>query len=169
MHAPDALLHLVAPWKELYSNSKGVDTATVFVHVVALLFGGGAAVVADRATIRVREFGGDEARRTLQDLSASHRLVIIALTLSLVSGVALAAADLDTFLASPIFAIKLALVFLLVINGAFLTVTETRLREFGLEAGRATRLWGRLQLSARTSMVLWTATVLVGVALANMV
>jgi hypothetical protein len=169
MHAPEALLHLLAPWKELYSNSKVVDTVTVFVHIAALLFGGGAAVVADRATIRVREFGTEEARRTLDDLTASHRMVLIALSLSLVSGVGLAAADLDTFLASPIFAIKLALVALLVVNGAFLTRTETQLHDASLETGRATRLWGRLQHSARASMVLWTATVLAGAALANMV
>jgi hypothetical protein len=169
MHPPDWLIHLTAPWKELYSNSKGVDTATVFVHLAALLFGGGTAIVADRATLRIREAGSDAARQVLRDIRVSHRLVMIALSFSLVSGVALAAADIETFLASPIFAIKLLFVAMLVINGAVLTSTESRLGEFELEPQRAARLWARLRLTAWASLVLWTGTVLAGTALANMV
>lgn len=169
MHAPAGLLTFLAPWKDLYSNSKEVDTAVVFVHVIALLFGGGAAVVADRATIRVKDFGSDAARRALADLRTSHRMVLIALSLSLASGLLLAASDLKTFLGSWIFGLKLALVALLVINGAILTRTETLLSAPGITPPDTSRLWGRLHLSARASMVLWSSTVLVGVALVNMV
>ena len=169
MHAPPAVLHFLDPWKELYSNSKEVDTGVTFVHVVALLFGGGAAVVADRATLRVRDFGSEAARRALGDLHASHRLVLIALSISVVSGIGLACADLETFLASPIFAIKLVLVALLLINGAVLTTTETALTASDLDPQRTTPLWRRLHLVSRLSLTLWSATVLAGTALVNMV
>jgi hypothetical protein len=39
------------PWKSAYSNSKVIPAAVTSVHLVALLFGGGLAVAADRATI----------------------------------------------------------------------------------------------------------------------
>ena len=48
------LVHLFAPWQSLYSNSKPVATAVTATHLVALLYGGGFAVAADRATLRAR-------------------------------------------------------------------------------------------------------------------
>ncbi|HEX3927076.1 MAG TPA: hypothetical protein VHW65_03695 [Gemmatimonadales bacterium] len=169
MHPPDWLLQLFGPWKELYSNSKLTDTVTVFFHLAALLFGGGAAIVVDRATLRVRDRGGPGAERALADIHASHRLVLIALSVLFISGIALAGADLETFFASPIFWVKLSCVTLLVANGALLTSTERRLRRDGLDSQPAERLWRRLRFSAVASLVLWTMTVLVGTALANMV
>jgi len=169
MHAPASLMQLLAPWKELYGNSKGLDTAIVFLHLAALLFGGGTAIVADRAALRVRDVGAPEARQALEGIRRSHRVVLMALSFSLLSGLALASADLDTLLASPILAIKLGFVTLLLVNGALLTSTERQLDEFGIAPERAARLWWRLRQSARASLLLWTGTVLAGTALANMV
>jgi len=44
------LVAAVEPWKSAYSNSKISAVAVTSVHLVALLFGGGLAVAADRAT-----------------------------------------------------------------------------------------------------------------------
>ena len=53
-------------------------------------------------------------------------------------------------------------------NGAALTVTETRLRRVATTAVPAdTRLWDRLRLTCRCSILLWGATLVAGVTLAN--
>jgi uncharacterized membrane protein len=80
----------------------------------------------------------------------------------LVSGVLLGAADVETFLPSIWFWIKIALVALLMINGSVLTLTERRLGRGLTDAG-----WTRLRTLARTSIALWTATAVVGIVLSN--
>jgi uncharacterized membrane protein YhaH (DUF805 family) len=84
------------------------------------------------------------------------------------SGVLLAAADVETFAASPAFWVKLALVALLVVNGAVLALTERRLRAEGIAAGRLSEdrpLWRRLRVSTFCSIALWTATAVAGTVL----
>jgi hypothetical protein len=84
-----------------------------------------------------------------------------------VSGVALAAADVETFAASPIFWLKLGVVALLLLNGAVLARTERTLRRMEPdEPGRA-RLWHRLRLATYLSVGLWTGTVVIGTVLVN--
>ena len=158
-----ALAHTFAPWQELYGNSKAVATAVSATHLLALLFGGGFAVAADRATLRTPLPDVHARRRVLAELAEVHRPVLAALAVLFVSGVALAAADVDTFASSPAFGIKLALVALLVGNGAVLARTEAQLRTLELDAGaRAERLWRRLRATARLSMALWATTLLAG-------
>src|SRR3982750_3449599 len=43
------LARLAEPWNSLYSDSKAVSSAVLFLHLVPLLFAGGAAITADRA------------------------------------------------------------------------------------------------------------------------
>lgn len=136
----DRLAALFAPWQSLYSDSAVISTSTIAVHIVAMLIGGGLAIAADRATLRGR--AGDE-----QDV---HRAVLLALIIMLISGVLLAAADIAAFAASWIFWLKLALVLLLVINGALLQ-----------------RPGARTLFHARASQLLWVATAIVGVMLVN--
>ena len=165
-----ALVHAFAPWQSLYSNSKTVETAVTSTHLVAMLFGGGFAVAADRATLRAAGQDPDARRRVLHELGAVHRPVLIALAVLFVSGVALATADVGTFAKSPAFAAKLVLVALLLTNGFVLARTETALRGApapGADEPREDRLWRRLRTTARLSLLLWTVTVVAGTVLVN--
>ncbi|HEY7895737.1 MAG TPA: hypothetical protein VIC24_12640 [Gemmatimonadaceae bacterium] len=162
------LVHALEPWQSAYSNSKALPTVVTAVHLGALLFGGGLAVTSDRAMLRALRAGPAERERQLGVIHGSHRTVLAALTLMLVSGLLMATADVKTFLTTPAFYVKLGFVTLLVLNGAALTFTETRLRRAaaspsGAEAG----LWDRLRLTCRLSMALWGATLVAGVTLAN--
>lgn len=170
----EALARWCAPWQSLFSDSKVVSTAVVTVHVVALLFGGGLAVAADRATLRAARGGPggraphDPARRDhlLADLGDVHRPVIVALALANLSGVLLAAADVKTYAASPVFWVKLALVMLLLANGLVLARAESALRRGGggAEPGAAAH-WRRLRATSWASLALWTLTTVAGTVL----
>ena len=157
----NGLAHLVDAWSRLYSHSKTLSAAVLFLHLVPLLVSGGAAIVADRATLRVAPGGAAERESQLADLAATHAFVLAGLTLSFVSGVLLFLSDVESFLPSPYFWIKLTCVALLLANGFVMTRTEKTLRA---HAGDG-RLWARLRLLARLSIGLWIVTTLAGVVL----
>ena len=158
-------------WKSAYSNSKVIPAVVTSVHLIALLFGGGFAVAADRATLRVGRRGAADEATQLAELRAVHKPVLLALVILFASGVLLAAADLETFATSPVFWVKLGLVALLLVNGFVLERTESRLRGLSarevVPAGRVQSLWRRLRTSAVLSLVLWTATLVAGTLLVN--
>jgi hypothetical protein len=138
-----------------------------------MLFGGGFALAADRATLRLPRSDFVARELHLRELGSVHRPVVIALSVAVVSGVALAAADFETFLGSVVFWIKLSMVALLLLNGYLLLRTETALR---YPAGdpkdarfevRRERLWRRLHLYAVLSVALWCATLVAGTVLVN--
>ena len=162
------LVRLFEPWQSAYSNSKVLPTVVTAVHLVALLFGGGLAVTSDRTMLRALRAGPAERDRQLLAIHGAHRTVLAALAFMLVSGLLMATADVKTFLTTPAFYVKLGFVSLLVLNGAALTFTETRLRRDATAAdGDDPRLWRRLRLTCRCSMLLWGATLVAGVTLAN--
>jgi hypothetical protein len=161
------LAHALVPWKSLYSDSKTVASAVTGVHLIGVLFGGGLAVAADRSTLRALRREPSERARALAELHAVHRPVLLALAVLFLSGVALAASDIETFAASPVFVLKLVLVALLLINGTVLERTEHALRLAASGPGRETRLWRRLRTTAYLSLLLWTCTVLAGTVLVN--
>jgi hypothetical protein len=87
-----------------------------------------------------------------------------------VSGVLLALADVETFLPSWIFWLKLALVAALLANGALLMRAERALREdvnAPTSADDETILWSRIRTRAISSVLLWTATAIAGLVLSN--
>ncbi len=157
------LAGLAEPWNKLYADSKLVSASVLFLHLVPLVISGGTAWTADRATIRAARGAPVDRARQLGDLSSAHRLVVGGLALSLVSGVLLFASDVETFLPSPFFWVKLALVTLLLGNGFFMKRTEGALHAGGDE----TALWSRLRRLALLSAALWLATILAGVVLTN--
>ena len=165
------LVTALEPWKSAYSNSKIIPAAVTSVHLIALLFGGGFAVAADRATLRVGRAGAPDHATQLGELRAVHKPVLLALVVLFGSGVLLAAADLETFAKSPVFWVKLGLVALLLLNGLVLERTESRLRGLSarevVPAVRVQSLWRRLRKSAVLSVVLWTATLVAGTLLVN--
>ena len=162
-----ALAHALAPWNSLYSDSKAVASGVTGVHLVGLLFGGGLAVAADRSTLRALKRPPSDRGAALAELHAVHRPVLIALAVLFASGVALATADIETFLSSPVFYLKLVIVALLLANGAVLERTERALRRGAGGPHAETRLWRRLKATTCLSLFLWTCTVVAGTVLVN--
>jgi hypothetical protein len=158
----DQIAHWLDPWNSLFAHSKWVAGTVTGAHILFLMFGGGLAIAADRTTLRVD--GGDAAAREqqLREVRAVHRPVLASLVILLVSGVLLAASDVETFLPSVWFWVKIGLVVALLINGSVLTLTERRLGHAVTDAG-----WRRMRSLARLSILLWTATAIVGIVLAN--
>ena len=165
----DKIVAWCAPWNHLFGHSKLISGGVLGVHIMMLFLGGGLATAADRMTLRIAS--GDAAMRGVQlrEVDAVHPLVLVAIVMLFISGVLLAAADVETFLPSPIFWIKLVLVALLLVNGALLTGVERRLRSHAEDGASSVgdREWGRVRLFSIFSVVLWTATAVVGIVLSN--
>jgi hypothetical protein len=167
----DRIVSWCAPWNDLFSHSKVVAGSVVGIHIMALFIGGGLAIAADRMILRVSSADGAAQQRQLREVRAVHSLVLAGVVLLFVSGALLAASDVETFLPSPIFWVKLALAALLVINGALLTRAERALRD---DASRGTSnngsaRWSRIRLLSTTSVCLWVTTAVVGIVLSNAV
>jgi hypothetical protein len=152
---------LLQTWGSFYANHAAIRTLVAFVHVGALIMGGGLAVAADR-TMLTRVLDDDWARRSLlSTLAGTHRLVVGSLVLITASGLLLFASDFETFLYSRFFWIKMGLVLLLLMNGLVLWRAERR----ALSGDDAA--WGTLRFTAMASITLWFLTTLGGVALPN--
>lgn len=146
-------------WAAVYSNHASLRIGVTFCHFAGLMAGGGLAVAADRATLRLAN-SSDVARLThLEELHAVHRVVTMGLVLTIASGVLMVGADLDAMAASGVFWMKMALVALLVINGLAMRHAE-RAALVKPEAA-----WPRLHRAAIVSLVLWFLIVLVGTVL----
>lgn len=160
-----AVENAFAPWKQVYSDSIPLSTTVTAIHLLAMLFGGGLAIAADRTTLMLRGEKIEQRRQHLVDLNLLHRPVLIALTVSFISGVAMLTSDIATFVASPALWVKLGLVALLLINGVVLERTESALRK--AEGEPSGSLWSRLRFNAISSIVLWAATLVAGITLVN--
>jgi hypothetical protein len=159
------IIHTVAqflsPWQSIYSNSKVVSGSVTFIHLAGLLFAGGFAVAADRATLRASRSTPEQRLHALNELDAVHRPVLAGLGVIFASGVLQFTADVETFATSPVYWTKMSLVALLLVNGYVLKRTETILRTGG-EGQQHDPLWNRLRTTSIVSVVLWTAIVLAG-------
>ena len=152
---------LLQTWGSFYANHAAIRTLVAFVHVGALITGGGLAVSADR-TMLTSVLDDDWSRRSLLEmLQGTHRLVIGSLVLITASGLLLFASDFETFVYSRFFWIKMGLVVLLMVNGLALWRAERR----ALSGDHAA--WGTLRFTAIASITLWFLTTLGGVALPN--
>jgi hypothetical protein len=149
---------LLISWGSVYANHAALRTLVTFTHVGSLLVGGGFALAADRTTLAAGAPG--EAR--LDELHRTHAIVLAALALLAASGLLLFAADADTFIHSPLFWIKIALVALLLANGAVLRAAGSR------AAAGGARAWRVLRVTSAASIVLWLLTTLGGTALLNL-
>jgi hypothetical protein len=152
---------LVSWWAALYSGSAILRTLVAFVHVAGIVSGGGAAVVADRATLRATRKGTLAGRPQIDAIHATHRIVLVGLTAVIVSGVLLFAADVATYAPSRLFWIKMGMVAALMINGTVLVGTGRGKRPAD-ERMRRTLRW-----TAGISLALWFLTTLAGTGLPN--
>lgn len=150
-----------APWAKLFSHSKVVSAGTLFFHLAPLVAGGGVAFAADIATLRAFRSGAAERTRQVAALALTHRIVLVGLAVSFISGIMLFLSDVENFLGSIFFWIKLAFVALLLMNGFFLTRVEAALAHRPDDTAQ----WSRLRGVAMISAFLWIATTLAGVVL----
>jgi hypothetical protein len=161
------------PWRRLYSHSTLVSTLVLFGHLGGLFAGGGLALAADRATLRVDGSSDVERSRHLDDLSRLRRPVCAALSIAVLSGALLFFADVEAFATSRIFWAKMVLIALLLTNVAIMMRVESALRGQSdrgpLESARSSnaRLWRRRRMNAVANVVLWFVLVLAGTSLAS--
>src|SRR5471030_2154696 len=122
------LSHLLESWISLYANHATLRTGIEFLHIGGLVAGGGCAITADLATITAARQGSATRTVQLQLLDRTHRIVVLGLAALVVSGLLLFGADVQTFLYSRIFWLKMGLMVLLLINGALLLQGERQVR-----------------------------------------
>ena len=161
------------PWRRLYSHSALVSTLVLFGHIGGMLAGGGLALAADRATLRLNVADDLDRGRHLDELRRLRRPVGGAFVIAALSGALLFLADVEAFATSRIFWAKMALIALLLTNAAMMLRVESMLRDGPaqgpLESAEAAhlRLWRRRRASAVVSVALWVVLVLAGAALAS--
>jgi hypothetical protein len=161
---PAALIALLKPWADFYGDSKATETFVTALHIGGLLLAGGLAIATDRSTLRALALPVTERTSHLRELAAVHRWVLAGLSIVLVSGVALATADLETFWASKVYWIKMGLVVVLLYNGFVMTRTEQLLARDSSDTSRG---WLTLRRVAVSSLALWFAIAILGVVLVN--
>jgi hypothetical protein len=153
--------HLVAWWATFYSGSAIMRTLVSFVHLAGLVGGGGAAISADRATLKATRRGLAVRREQIDAIHHTHRAVVLGLAAVIISGVLLFAGDVSTYAPSRLFWLKMMMVTVLMINGAFL-VRVGHGAQMPDERTRQTMRW-----TAGLSLALWFLTTLVGAGLPN--
>ena len=156
MALPEFVKSLVEPWSSLYADSKAIVAFTRFLHLGGLLLGGGAAVAFDRISFRADSESPAFRSHHQGQLRRVHRVVVVGLGLIVVSGLMMLAADLEAFLASWVFWIKMTLVLALAVNGYVITRIDASLRP-DAPAG-----WTALRVTSGISFILWFAIVLAG-------
>lgn len=148
-----SLSQSLAGWSNYYGNHQALSVTIRYVHFAALLVGGGTALALDRQVLRLHRAAPVVRDATFTMLNAAHAVVIVSLVSIVMSGLLMAAADVDTYLASPTFWTKMVLVTLLVVNGAVLARAG---RESAAVANRR-----RLAMASGLSLALWLSIVYV--------
>ena len=159
---PGLLSRLAHPWAAYFNDSPTLQTSMTFLHLAGIFLGGGFAIATDRETLLAMHARETGQYRQLQRIHTIHRPVLVGLTVALVSGFLLFAADVETFFHSAAFWVKMILLALLLANGYLLARTQQKLL-FGPEADA--QLWRRLGYISIASIVLWLAIILAGVLL----
>lgn len=157
------IVSAVQPFADWYAGAARVQAGTSFLHFAGLLASGGFAIATDRAVWRARR-AADAAtrRRVLAEVASVHRPVLVGLAIVFVTGAMLTLADAEAFLTSSAFWLKMGLVALLLVNGAWLGYTERRLIA---EPTPSDARWRLLLGASATSMALWFSVLLAGVLL----
>ena len=161
MAAPEFLVHASQGWAKLYADSKPVSIAVTYVHLAGLLLGGGAAVAADRETLKAARETEPVRADHLAFLGTVHSIAIAGLAMLALSGVAMLLSDLDTFWSARSFWIKMGMLTLLLANGLVMQRAEKLARSVPAAA------WRRLKTTSIASLALWFAILLTSVVLAN--
>jgi len=127
-----------------------------------MLVAGGLAIAHDRGTLRAGRWTTAIREHHFAELHAAHRPIVIWLSICMLSGIALFAADVKTFAVSVPFWIKMALIAMLLGNALIMTATEGRLR---VASDGAAMAWARMRATSIVSALLWGLILLVSVVL----
>jgi hypothetical protein len=159
--APDVLVHAVQGWAKLYADTKPISIGITYVHLAGLLLGGGAAVAADRETLKASREAEPVRADHLAFLGSVHAIAIAGLALLFASGTAMFLGDLETFWGTRTFWIKMGLVAALLANGLIMQRAERMARTLPEAA------WARLRATSLVSLVLWFTILLASAILAS--
>src|SRR5438445_7602886 len=96
MLASTTVSQLLAGWARLYGHTP-VSATVTYLHLVGILLGGGVAVAADRASLRLSPETLPDWPTALDRLAAVHRWVVGRLAHTFASGLPLALAQVATF------------------------------------------------------------------------
>lgn len=173
----DMLTTLLLPWSDYFAESAYLPTTIVALHVLALFVGGGTAIAADRRVLLATPGTREGYQAAANELHTTHALVIGALVITVISGVALATSDVGTFLGSKIFWAKMATFGVLIANGLVMRRTESRvlwaattataMADHSTPLPSVTMPWARLKQSAAVSLMAWCAMVVFGAVLSD--
>lgn len=145
-------------WSAYYSDHQMVSVAVRYLHLAALMVGGGTALAIDRLVLGSARTGTDDRRRAaLTAMHGSHAVVVPALVVVAASGVLMAAADWSTFEVSRLFWIKMGSFVLLLLNGAALVAAERAYAK-----GGDTGMWRRVVVASGASFLLWLFILWIG-------
>jgi hypothetical protein len=156
-----ALHDLATTWSSFYANHAAMRTVIAFAHVGGLVAAGGASMAADREILSAFRRRAHDGPAVLRTVGKAHGLILTGLAIVIASGVLLFGADIDAYLPSRLFWIKMALMLALLINGAILTRAER------LASTRLDYSWVTLKWTAIASLCLWFLTTFIGTALPN--
>jgi hypothetical protein len=161
MPAPEFLTSAAEGWARYYGTHKAVATGVAFVHFAGLLLGGGAAVAADRETLKAAGDAEPVRADHLRFLGTVHGIAIAGLCLLAASGAAMLLADLETFWDLQVFWVKMSLVVLLLANALVMRRAER------LASATPGPAWSQLRATSVVSLILWFAIVLASTILAS--
>jgi hypothetical protein len=159
--APDLLVHATQGWAKLYADSKPISIGVTYMHLAGLLLGGGAAVAADRETLKAAQEAEPVRADHLVFLGTVHAIAIAGLAILFASGLAMLLADLETFWSARAFWIKMGLVAMLLVNGLVMRRAERAALALPEKA------WRQLRATSIVSLVLWFTIVLASTILAS--
>jgi hypothetical protein len=160
---PQTLIDLTAPWADFMKHSKLAKTIVLFLHIAPIVVGGGIAIGLDRLSLRLSVAGAPDRGRHLAELARTHNIVIYSLAVSILSGLALVAAEIDNFPTSWIFWVKMGFIVILLINGLRMKKVESSMALQGPSEAD----WRRLHSIAIASITLWLTITFLGVALSK--
>jgi hypothetical protein len=160
---PQTLIDLTAPWADFMKHSKIAKTIVLFFHIAPIVVGGGIAIGLDRLSLRLSNGDSLDRGKHLDELARTHNLVIYSLAVSIISGLALVAAEIDNFPTSWIFWVKMAFIVILLVNGLRMKSIESSMARNGPSQAD----WVRLRTVALSSISLWLTITFLGVALSK--
>lgn len=157
MLIPDALAGAIEAWADFKADHRVVSRGLSVLHLSGILLGGGTAIAIDRA-VRRAVSGADALRaHVLDEMALAHRVVVPALVLVFATGALWTLSELEEFLASPVYWLKMGLIALLLINGLVMMRAERAARD-----GASNDAWARLRTTGTISLVLWFAVLIAG-------
>ena len=160
----EALVTALQPWADLYAESRWLPLVVLTAHVLSLVVAAGVALAVDRRVLRGTPASRDQVApptaALLDELTDAHPVVLRALAITLLSGVAMATADIGTYASSAVFWSKMGLVALLLGNGQLMRRAERQL------ATDATGI-ASLRAAALRSLLLWGGIIVLGIVVSN--